>query len=349
MPISPQAAGLNSFPTNVKATAARTGAPSVASRALTGDRTSSIKRLQAIMAAETHLSLQKGSETLLFLHADPTRPSKGTIIMYHGFTAGSWQFEILAKQASEAGYDVYVPRLPGHGLMDRRSTAGAIIEDPSQLLTAKNWRDYQTFAERTYLDARGLGGPVHVMGLSVGGNIALEVAERHPEISRVVAYAPFLKPPGFAGRIIDVVRMLDKVTFGLAGRALSWVPWGWGKECEAETARGDRPGHSKFNLGCIYAATQLGSKLVKEAPAIKAPVQFFTTAVDDAADEGTIRKLHDRAGGDPRHGWYHYPTAEGVPHPMVHPREDKGHGQTPALYAMTLRFLETGVPLDRGE
>ena len=305
-------------------------------------RVEAIAKLKAIAAAEAKLPLQKGSESRTYLHDGP--PPKGTLVMYHGFSAGSWQFTLLAEKAFAAGYDVIIPRLPGHGLKDPKG-----VEDPSQLPTSQDWRRYETFGEDTYQIAKGLGGPVSVLGLSVGANVALSVAEQHNDIQRVVAYAPFLNAPGFAGKVISTVQFLDKLTFGLAGKLLDFVPWGWGKACEAETASGKRPGHSKFPLGAIYSATELGTKLVKQGGAVRAPIQFFVTDVDDAADNQTIRKLHDRAGGDQRNGWFRFPAPEGVPHPMVHPMEDKGHGQTPQLYEDTLRFLETGLPIDRAE
>jgi alpha-beta hydrolase superfamily lysophospholipase len=296
-----------------------------------------IAKWQAWVDAEKKLPLQKGSETRLYLH--PEKPAKGTLVMYHGYTAGTWQFEILARQAYDQGYNVVIPRLPGHGLKDK---AGK--EDPSQLRDAKNWQDYEQFGDETYAMAKGLGGPISTLGLSVGGNIAMSVAERHP-VGKVVAYAPFLKPVGAGGTIADVVHVLDKVTFGLAGRALALIPWSWGKECEAQTASGQRPGHSKFSLGTLYGAAEFGRKVTANAGKITAPIEYFTTGSDDAADEETIRKAFQAEGGDD--GWYFYPKAEGIPHPMVHPMEDKGKGQTPELYRMTMQFLNSGKPINR--
>jgi hypothetical protein len=141
------------------------------------------------------------------------------------------------------------------------------------------------------------------------------------------------------------VHVLDKFTFGLAGRALALVPWGWGKECEAETASGKRPGHSKFSLGTLYGAAEFGRRVTANAAKLTSPIEYFTTGADDAADEDTIHKAFMAEGGND--GWYFYPKAEGIPHPMVHPQEDKGKGQTPELYRMTLQFLNTGTPINR--
>lgn len=310
--------------------------------ASTPAREATIAKLRALVAAESKLSLQAGTQTRLFLHEG--NPPRGTLVMYHGLTAGTWQFEILAKQAYEQGYDVIVPRMPGHGFKDAQG-----VEDPSQLPTTKDWNRYTQFGEETYQLAKGLGGAISVLGLSVGANVALSVAEQHNDIGRVVAYAPFLRPPGLPGRVADALLFLDKVSFGWATRFVGKLPWGWGKETEAMTAAGTRPGHAKFPLGAILAAATMGQKLVKDGPKASAPIQFFVTDIDDAADVGTIRKLHDRAGGDPRNGWHRYTKAEAIPHAMAHPNEDAGRGHTPALYADTLKFLETGLPQDVNE
>jgi alpha-beta hydrolase superfamily lysophospholipase len=299
-----------------------------------------VAALKAKLAKEAELPLQKGAESILMTH--PGRPAKGTIVMYHGFTAGTWQFELLAQKCYEAGYNVYIPRLPGHGFKDAKG-----VEDPSQLLGAGQWSGYEAFAERTYQEAKSLGGPVHVMGLSVGGNIALNVAEKHPDVADVVAYAPFLRPKG-GGALFDAFHMLDKVTFGLAGKVFNMIPFHWDEQTKRDTASGKRPGHSQFDLGNIYAASEYGRKLIANSHQIKSPVQFFVTGADDAANEDAIRKAFDQSGGKDRDGWYYYPKSEGIPHPMVHPMEDKGKGQTPALYDMTLQFLESHQPIDRG-
>ena len=315
--------------------APRIGAAKVA--AVPGDYAMAVEQLKASVAREAKLPLQKGAESRLFLH--PDRPAKGTIVMYHGFTAGTWQFELLAKQAFEQGYNVYIPRLPGHGLKDAQGA-----EDPSQLVGANQQAVYETFAEQTYQEARALGGPVHVMGLSVGGNVALAVAEKHGDVASVTAYAPFLRPK--AGLLFDAFHGLDKVTFGYASKLLNLIPFKWDEQTQIDTATGKRPGHSRFDLGNIQAASELGRSLVKDATKIKAPVQYFVTGADDAVDNAALRQAHD-AGGAERNGWYYFPESEGIPHPMVHPMEDKGKGHIPQLYAMTLQFLETGKPLDR--
>lgn len=298
--------------------------------------------LQAQLAAEGQLTLQPNMASRLQTQPDPAM-AKGTLVMYHGFTAGVWQYDLLAAKAFEAGYNVYIPRLPGHGAVDAEGKSS-----PHDLPTSRTAHRYDLFAEQTFQQARSLGAPVSVLGLSVGGALALRVAETHPaEVKRAVVYAPFLRPAN-AAWIFDGARGADVVPLDPGDATLSAVNWGWGPECDALENAGQRGGHCKFSLGNIHGALALGQKAIEGAAAIQAPVQFFVTASDDAAEEDAIKRVYKAAGGRAKHGWFYYPKDEGIPHPMLHPAEDKGKGHTPALYEMTLRALE-GELSNRGD
>lgn len=298
-----------------------------------------LTRLNAIVDAEKAMRLQPGAQSRVYVQSGP---AKGTLVMYHGFSAGTWQFEILARRAYAAGYNVYIPRLPGHGL---QAAAGG--EDSSQLLTGRTWREYETFADSTFQDVQGLGAPVIAVGLSVGGAVALSAAQQHPEIARVAVCAPFLDAAGPTKVALRVGGALSAISLGLAGKVFGLFPVKWSRDIREKTASGERPGHTTFNPSSIYAVTLFGRDIVENAAELKAPVQFITTAGDPAASESTIRQLYDRAGGAARHGWYQYPKAEKVPHAMIHPFEDNGAGHTPALYDLIMQFVETGKRSDR--
>ena len=309
-----------------------------------GDRSprdQALARLNAVVDAEKQLPLlMQGAQTRAYIQSGPAR---GTIVMYHGFSAGTWQFEILARRAHAEGFNVYVPRLPGHGLRDANGG-----EDVSGLPKGRSWRDYETFADSTCQDVSGLAAPISVIGLSVGGAIALSAAEQHPEVTRVVAYAPFLQAAGAAKIPINAEGVADWMTFGVAGNVLGLLPVHWSRDQQLESASGERPGFTRFTMNNLYGVTLFGREIVANAASqLKAPVQFFTTAIDQAADEPTIRKVYNLAGGAPRNSWYQYPASEKVPHAMIHPFEDQGAGQTPELYDLTMKFLETGQTFTR--
>jgi len=57
--------------------------------------------------------------TKLFDHGEQT---ENVIILLHGFTNCPEQFNELGKKYFEAGFNVFIPRMPYHGLADRLTT-----------------------------------------------------------------------------------------------------------------------------------------------------------------------------------------------------------------------------------
>jgi pimeloyl-ACP methyl ester carboxylesterase len=121
--------------------------------------------------------------SLLFTHG---RPVQHAAVLFHGFTNAPRQFEELAQAYFKNGCNVYVPRLPRHGLKDRLTT------DLANLTLT----EIQNAADEAYSLARGLGGSVSVIGLSLGGSMALWLTQTQP-VDLTVPIAPFLMPIGY--------------------------------------------------------------------------------------------------------------------------------------------------------
>jgi len=184
---------------------------------------------------------------------------------------------------------------------------------------------------------------VYLSGLSGGANVALDMAEHHPDIKGAVLYAPFLAPKsGGARAMFAVARFLDKLTFGAAGRLFDHLPFGWGEGGRAAAKAWGRPGHWDMKLGNVYGLYRHGQTVVDNASRIKVPMQFFTTEIDDAAHMGAIEKVFERSGGQARNGMYFFPKADRVPHPMVHWRENEHPDKIAALTRMSLDFIDQG-------
>src|SRR5215472_17011488 len=105
---------------------------------------------------------------------------KRAVIFFHGYANCPEQFRKLGQIFYELGYIVLIPRLPRHGLADRK------IENLSQL-KAEELRDR---ADTGVDIACGLGKKVYVAGLSGGGTMAAWVAQNRSEVARVLLIAP---------------------------------------------------------------------------------------------------------------------------------------------------------------
>src|SRR5688500_2659991 len=127
------------------------------------------------------------------------RPKRGLIILFHGFAAGTHQLKEIARDFHQRGFDVFVPALPGHGLLDQSGK-----EDLSLLPTGETYEQWDGFVDRMYQLGRK-ANRITPVGFSFGGMLALRMAEKHGSdlekgyrvVRQVIALAPML---AFAGK-----------------------------------------------------------------------------------------------------------------------------------------------------
>lgn len=214
--------------------------------------------------------------------------------------------------------------------------------DMALAIERQNDPDFQRYYDSTHLnflndaqarlqELEAMPGPIYTIGLSVGGAVALGLAELQPDrIKKVVAYAPLLEVNSEINeRFINLTGPLDLGRNRLG--ELSWDQQLW------------------FPVGCLTAANRFGAfvRSSKNIQALKnTPVCLFLTDNEDATDNEVINKFYDSIGGKARgHRIYTYPKEDAVPHPMVDPREvSRGMRNLfwKSLYQETYRFLTEG-------
>ncbi len=130
-------------------------------------------------------------------------PSDGPpVLLVHGFGASAFQWRVLMPALATAGWRVVAPDLPGHGF--------------SQLLLPDGEYSRGAYASRMWMVADELGlGTVPVIGHSMGGAVAAEMAWQHPE--RLPRLA-LLSPAGF-GEVTQRARWLRLVPDAVAPMA----------------------------------------------------------------------------------------------------------------------------------
>jgi carboxylesterase len=122
--------------------------------------------------------------TPILAGAEPFSAEGGPIgvVVLHGFTGSPQSLRPLAQAFATAGFTVELPLLPGHGTS---------VED----MVPTRWSDWSATAEATYRDLAGRCEQVLAAGLSMGGSLAIWLAERHPEIAGVIVINPLVDPP----------------------------------------------------------------------------------------------------------------------------------------------------------
>lgn len=107
------------------------------------------------------------------------------VLLFHGFTATTFEVKALADFLNSEGFTVSAPLLPGHGTK------------PEDLNHVKMQEWLQT-AEEAYQNIKKNCDQVFVGGESMGALLCLDLAQKHAEIPGLLVYAPALINPKLA-------------------------------------------------------------------------------------------------------------------------------------------------------
>ncbi|GII76082.1 carboxylesterase [Sphaerisporangium rufum] len=100
------------------------------------------------------------------------------VLLCHGFTGTPQSLRPWAEHLAAAGLTVSLPRLPGHGTT-------------WQEMSHTRWEDWYAELEHAFESLAGRCAEVFVMGLSLGGCMALRLAEVHgPSVRGLVVVNP---------------------------------------------------------------------------------------------------------------------------------------------------------------
>ena len=118
-----------------------------------------------------------GAEAWSYTAADSSQGRAPGALVLHGFTGNPSSVRTLAQAFAAEGFHVELPRLPGHG---------TTIED---MLTT-GWGDWSAATEDAYERLAGRAGAIVVAGLSMGAELTLWLALRHPQVVGIVCINP---------------------------------------------------------------------------------------------------------------------------------------------------------------
>ncbi|SFJ88604.1 carboxylesterase [Halobacillus dabanensis] len=120
------------------------------------------------------------------------------ILVSHGFTGTTQSMKLLAEAYAREGYTVYCPRLKGHGTSP---------ED----MEATTHEDWVNSVEEAYRWLRDRCSKIFVVGLSMGGTLALYMASKHRDIAGVIPINAAVDIPALASSAGAKERFLDAI------------------------------------------------------------------------------------------------------------------------------------------
>jgi carboxylesterase len=99
-------------------------------------------------------------------------------LLLHGFTSSPFEMRLLGAHLQEKNFTLHIPLLPGHGTTPR-------------MLKKCSWYDWFNHAKSELFQLRKKCNKIFVVGLSMGGTLALHLAA-HYEVDGVAVLAPGL-------------------------------------------------------------------------------------------------------------------------------------------------------------
>src|SRR4051794_18452631 len=115
------------------------------------------------------------------------------VLLSHGFTGSPASMTPWARHLAERGHTVAVPRLPGHGTT-------------WQDMNTTRWDDWYGELDATLSDLRATCDQVVVAGLSMGGCLALRLAQQRPaDVDAIVLVNPAVNVKRFDIKLVPAL------------------------------------------------------------------------------------------------------------------------------------------------
>jgi carboxylesterase len=204
-------------------------------------------------------------------HAEELRqPGSGEnasagVLLSHGFTGSPYSMKPFAEHLAAQGYGVAVPRLPGHGTQ-------------WQELNTTRWQDWYAVLDAELDKLRQNHDRVFVAGLSMGGCLALRLAEEHgTEIAGVIVVNPSVSSDDKRLRALPVLQRLVPSLPGIANDIK--------KPGVTENA------YDRMPLKALYSLSRLWKLTRADLAKVTQPLLLFRSTVDHVVEPSSSRRV----------------------------------------------------------
>jgi len=243
--------------------------------------------------------------TKLFDHGSQT---ENAIVLLHGFTNCPEQFGELGKQFFDAGFNVFIPRTPYHGLSDRLTNE----------LAKLSAEDLCTFGDKVVDIAHGLGKKVSVMGISGGGNITAWLAQNRTGLDFAFPIAPLFGLAAIPTRLTKFVIRLGLVI-------PNFYMW-WDPRSKADNPHAIYYAYPGFPIHALVEIFRLAVGVQAQAERIPVAAKAVAMVINDdepSVSNPEIIKLLEawREHGKGTLNEYHFEKSIKLPHDFITPGE----------------------------
>lgn len=186
------------------------------------------------------------------------------VVLSHGFTGSVASVAPWANALADGcGARVIAPRLTGHGTS---------VED----LSVSRWTDWYTDVESAWAELSATCSTVFVGGLSMGGALALRLAEKRP-VAGVLLVNPAIASRNRLLPFAGVLRHIIATQPGIASDIR--------KEGVTELA------YDETSVAAAWSMTQLWKQVRADISRVTAPVLLFRSDVDHVVDDSSHTAL----------------------------------------------------------
>ena len=180
------------------------------------------------------------------------------VLLVHGFSGSPASMRPWGEALAAKGYAVEVPRLPGHGTK---------WQDLNQVA----WTDWYAEAERALDRLRADCEAVVVGGLSMGGSVALRLAEvRGADVAGVVLVNPFVSSTRKELKALPVLKHVVPALKGVTN--------------DIKKPGQDELGYPKLPLKGLAAVMDMWKVVVPDLGRVTQPLLYFRSSEDHVID-----------------------------------------------------------------
>jgi carboxylesterase len=189
------------------------------------------------------------------------------VLLSHGFTGSPASMRPWAQHLASLGHTVRVPRLPGHGTT-------------WQDMNATRWTDWYAEVDAALTELRGACDRVVVAGLSMGGCLALRLAEQRPaDVDALVLVNPAVHVKRFDIKLVPALQLVVPSMPGIGN--------------DIKQPGRDEIGYDRTPLKALASQLKMWKDVRAGLPTITQPLLIFRSTDDHVVDETSLAIIRD--------------------------------------------------------